>query len=79
MSICLQKNVRHKFFVKVRPFSATKVSCMVDHVRPIILDDKPDHVILHTGTNDLRSEKTVNCQIYYSNVSKRQCLFSYSF
>ena len=60
MSICLQNNVRHKFLVKVRSFSATKVSCMIDHVRPIILDNKPDHVILHTGTNDLRSEKTVS-------------------
>ena len=25
-----------------------------------IRDDKPDHVILHTGTNDLRSEKTAS-------------------
>ena len=33
---------------------------MVDHVKPTIRDDKPDHVILHTGTNDLRSEKTVS-------------------
>ena len=23
-------------------------------------DDKPDHVILHTRTNDLRSEKTIS-------------------
>ena len=31
---------------------------MVNHVKPTIRDDKPNHVILHTGTNDLRSEKT---------------------
>ena len=31
---------------------------MVDHVKPTIRDDKPDHVILHTGTNDLRGKKT---------------------
>ena len=31
---------------------------MADHVKPIIRDDKPDHVIPHTGTNDPRSEKT---------------------
>ena len=30
---------------------------MVDQVKPTICDDKPDHVILYTGTNDLRSEK----------------------
>ena len=30
---------------------------MVDQVKPTIRDDKPDHVILYTGTNDLRSDK----------------------
>ena len=30
---------------------------MVDQVKPTIRDDKQDHVILYTGTNDLRSEK----------------------
>ena len=54
----LTRKVRHKFLVKVRPFSGAKVSCMVDHVKPTLRDDKPDHIILHTGTNDLRSEKT---------------------
>ena len=38
----------------------TKVSCMVDHVKPTIRDGKADHVILHTGINDLRSEKTAS-------------------
>ena len=56
----LTKKVRHKFLVKVRPFSGAKVSCMVDHVKPTIRDFKPYHVILHTGTNDLHSEKTAN-------------------
>ena len=55
----LTKKVEHKFLVKVRPFTSTKkVSCMVDHVKLIKCDDKPDHVILHTGTNDLHSKKT---------------------
>ena len=44
----------------VHLFTGAKVSCMVDHVKPTIRDDKPDHVILHTGTNDLRSEKTAS-------------------
>ena len=60
MGISSRKKVRHKFLVKVRPFTGAKVSCMVDHVKPTIGDDKPDHVILHTGTNDLRSKKTAN-------------------
>ena len=54
----LTKKVRHKFLVKVRPFSGARVSCLVDHVKPTLRDDEPDHIILHTGTNDLRSEKT---------------------
>ena len=33
---------------------------MVDHVKKITHDDKPDHFMLDTRTNDLRSEKTVN-------------------
>ena len=30
---------------------------MVDHVKPTLRDDKSDHIILHVGTNDLRTEK----------------------
>ena len=56
----LTKKVRRKFLVKVRPFTGAKVSCVVHHVKPTIRDDKPDHVILHTRTNDLRSEKTAS-------------------
>ena len=56
----LTKKVRHKYLIKVRSFSGAKVSCMVDHVKPTLRDDKPDHIILHVGTNDLRTEKTGN-------------------
>ena len=56
----LTKKFRHKFLVKVCPFSSAKVSCMVDHVKPTIRDVKPYYVMLHTGTNDLRNEKTVS-------------------
>ena len=35
--------VRHKFLIKVRPFSGAKVHYMVDHVKPNICDDKPEH------------------------------------
>ena len=54
----LTKKVRHKYLMKVRSFSGAKVSCMVDHVKSILRDDKPDRVILQAGTNDLRTEKT---------------------
>ena len=54
----LTKKVRHKYLIKVRSFSGAKVSCMVDHVKRTLRDDKPDHIILHVGTNDLRTEKT---------------------
>ena len=56
----LMRKVRHKYLIKVRSFSGAKVSCMVDHVKPTLRDDKPDHIILHVGTNDLRTEKTGN-------------------
>ena len=45
----LTKKVRHKFLFKVCPFSIAKMNWMVDHIKPTIHDDKPDHVILHTG------------------------------
>ena len=73
------KKVKHQFLVKVRPFAGAKVSCMVDYIKPTIRDDKPDHVILHTGTNDLRSEKTAS-QIARSFIQLAMSLkeFSYS-
>ena len=42
--------------VYVRPSHGAKVGCMVDHLKPI-LRDKPDHIILHVGTNDIPSDK----------------------
>ena len=33
---------------------------MVDHVKPTLRGDKPDHITLHVGTNDLRTEKTAS-------------------
>ena len=31
---------------------------MVDHVTLTLQDDNPDYILLYTGTNDLRREKT---------------------
>ena len=32
----LKKNIKHKYLVKVRPFSSAKTSCMHDHAKPTI-------------------------------------------
>ena len=51
----LTKKVRQKYLIKVQAFSGTKIGRMADHVKPTLQDDKPDHIILHTGNNDLRN------------------------
>ena len=33
---------------------------MTDHVKPTLRDINPDHIILHAGTNDLRTENTAS-------------------
>ena len=50
----LTKIVRHKYLIKVRSLGAT-ASCVIYHVKPTLRHDKPDHIILHAGTNDLRT------------------------
>ena len=55
----LTRKVRHKYLIKVRSFSGAKVSCMADHVKPTLRDDKSD-IILHVETNDPRTEKTAS-------------------
>ena len=56
----LTKNIKHKYLVKVRPFSSAKTSFMHDHAKPTIREINPEHIILHVGTNDLKSEKTAS-------------------
>ena len=34
-----------KYLVKVWPVSGAKVSCMFDHAKPTLQDDKPDQII----------------------------------
>ena len=41
--------------VYVRSFPGAKVQCMDDYKKPSVRD-KPDHFIIHVGTNDLNSE-----------------------
>ena len=33
---------------------------MTDHIKPTLGDINPDHIILHAGTNDLRTENTAS-------------------
>ena len=43
---------------KVRPFNSAKVRCMHDHAKPTLGDFKPDHIILHCGTNYSNFDRT---------------------
>ena len=54
----ISKKIRQKFKVRVRPFKTAKVRCLVDHVKPAIREENPDHIILHIGTNDIPTDQT---------------------
>ena len=51
----LTKKLQHKKLIKVRLSSGAKVSCMSDHVKPTIREFNLNHIILHVGTNELKS------------------------
>ena len=42
--------------VYVKHFAGAKVRCIKDHIKPS-LREKPDHIALHEGTNDLVSDR----------------------
>ena len=42
----------------LKPFSGAKTTCMHDYVKPSVRSS-PDHFILHVGTNDLPSDKSL--------------------
>ena len=52
----LTRKIKHKHLVKVCSFSGPKISCMTDHVKPTLRDINSYHIILHAGTNNLRTE-----------------------
>ena len=56
----LKKTIKQRGIVKVPPFTTAKVSCMQDHVKPTIRDINPQQVILHVGTNNLKTERTAS-------------------
>ena len=52
------KSIKHKYSVRVRFHPSAKTSCIIDHLKPVFRNKEADHIILHTGTNDLSSDKT---------------------
>ena len=44
----------------MRSFLGAKISCMTENVKPTLRDINPYHIVLHAGTNDLRTENGVN-------------------
>ena len=54
----LAKSIGHKKAVKIRSHPSAQIRCLVDHIQPIIRNNDTEHVLLHIGTNDLKSEKT---------------------
>ena len=54
----LSKSIGHKKPVKVRSHPSAQIKCLTDHIQPIIRNKDAEHILLHIGTNDLKSEKT---------------------
>ena len=55
----LTSSVNHKYIVKVRPFVSAKTIDMLDYIKPTKRDFNPDVYLLHVGTNDLPSTKSL--------------------
>ena len=51
-------NQRMKSIVSVRSISGARTKAMKDHVMGYLEDGSPDTILLHHGTNDLRSEES---------------------
>ena len=56
----LTRIIKHKFLVKVRPFSSVKTRCTYYLAKQTFRESNTGHVILHVGINDLNTEKTVS-------------------
>ena len=55
----IAKKVKLKCKVYAKTFPGATIKCMADYMKPSIRA-KPDHAILHIGTNDLNSNATPN-------------------
>ena len=40
---------------------------MKDHMKPSSMREKPDHIILHIGTNDLHSDRALDLTVHSIN------------
>ena len=56
----LARKIRYKHLVTFPSFLEAKISCMTNHVKPTLRDKNLDHIILHAGSNDLRTENTAS-------------------
>lgn len=54
----LAKFIKHRKKVKIRSHPSGEISCLNDHIQPILRSNDAEHVVLHIGTNDLKYEKT---------------------
>ena len=53
----LKQSLKHEQYVHVKCFPGAKTSHMTHYIKPH-LEQNPDMVILHTGCNDINSDKT---------------------
>ena len=56
----LTKKIKQKHLVQLCPYLEAKTSSMMEHVKLPIREINPDHIVLHAGTNELRTENTVS-------------------
>ena len=54
----LAKFIKYRKKVKIRSHPSGEISCLNDHIQPILRSHDTEHVVLHIGTNDLKYEKT---------------------
>ena len=54
----LEKFIKYWKKVKIRSHPSGEISCLNDHIQPILRSHDAEHVVLHIGTNDLKYEKT---------------------
>ena len=55
----LTSSINHKYLVKVWPFLAAKIVDMFHYVKPIRRDLDPEAYVIHIGTYDLTTDKTL--------------------
>ena len=54
----ISKRLESDCKVHVKHFSGARTKCMKDYLKPSLRED-PDHFILHVGTNDLITKRSL--------------------